>query len=253
MATTAGLQGRADASAPLQLGELRRPRATSDPGHAPQHHSGEAASQATSIFEGDYQHDDSAWSQPSEGDPEPGFAVIDGDIGGIGYNDTQVDIVAVPCPGASALRTWASHRGDEEDSTLEYRTGNNSAPMASKTAAMKLNDVQNSWIRQGIRSQINTARVLLYRHRKLRDGVTIEQLADDLLTDLSRIRQGHRESRPIFFISHSIGGLVVKRALVKAHDNGKLRSIMFDCHGMVFFGMPTLKQDRYIYTRADRP
>src|SRR5687767_1305659 len=48
------------------------------------------------------------WS-PSAGanqaDLEPGFAHIDGDIEGTGYNETKVDVITVPCPGADPVQT----------------------------------------------------------------------------------------------------------------------------------------------------
>ncbi|TKW49079.1 hypothetical protein CTA1_2021 [Colletotrichum tanaceti] len=47
---------------------------------------------------------------PSPGNPDlrlPGFADIDGEVDGLGYNETSVDIVCVPCPGADPVETWA--------------------------------------------------------------------------------------------------------------------------------------------------
>lgn len=44
-----------------------------------------------------------------------------------------------------------------------------------------------------------------------------------------------RQSRPLFFIGHSIGGLVVKLALVKASKIEKYRGVMYNCHGVSFF------------------
>lgn len=45
-------------------------------------------------------------------------------------------------------------------------------------------------------------------------------------------------NRPLFFIAHSIGGLVVKNALVRASQKTKFQDIMDDCHGVTFFGTP---------------
>lgn len=48
------------------------------------------------------------------------------------------------------------------------------------------------------------------------------------------------EPRPIFFISHSVGGLVVKLALGKASRNPLYESILYDCYGAAFFGKALL-------------
>ena len=47
-------------------------------------------------------------------------------------------------------------------------------------------------------------------------------------------------SRPIIFVAHSLGGLVVKQALVEAaQSNSKHdQSILQSCVGLLFFGVP---------------
>ena len=45
-----------------------------------------------------------------------------------------------------------------------------------------------------------------------------------------------RQSRPLFFIAHSVGGLVVKQAIVRASQIEKYRGIWYNCHGVTFFG-----------------
>lgn len=184
-------------------------------------------------------------SSLSHWDPEPGFAHIDGDAGnGHGYNDTDVDIVAVPCIGASPVDTWARDPlGDEyldvasPASQGKYQTIKEipARSILSPTINRPLPKASPLWIRQGIRKEINAARVMLYRHRELTEGYTLNQAADDLLEQLSQMRVGLPKSRPIFFVCHSIGGLVAKIALVKASKIEELRPLVFDCHGMTFF------------------
>ena len=192
------------------------------------------------------EHEKSVRSSLSHWDPEPGFEHVDGDAGGgHGYNDTEVDIVAVPCIGASPVDTWArdplgdgyfdvttpAPRGKYQ--TIRELPGRT---ILSPTINRPLPKASPLWIRQGIRKEINTARVMLYRHRELTEGYTLSQAADDLLEQLSQMRAGLPKSRPIFFVCHSIGGLVAKLALVKASKIEELRPLVFDCHGMTFFG-----------------
>ncbi|KAI1505797.1 hypothetical protein F5X99DRAFT_217790 [Biscogniauxia marginata] len=180
-------------------------------------------------------------------DPEPGFAHIDGDVSGHGYNETTVDIVAVPCIGASPDDTWA--RDPLGDDYFQYPPSNElknyptakelpGSSILTPTIDRPLPRATQLWIRQGIRKAASMARVLLYRHRELTEGMTLDQAADDLLEQLCKMRTGLKKSRPIFFICHSIGGLVAKKALVRASKKKELKPLVFDCHGMTFFATP---------------
>lgn len=176
---------------------------------------------------------------------EPGFEHIDGDIEGCGYNETTVDIIAVPCIGASPIDTWARDPLKEgyftfppateleKYSTVKELPGSS---VLTPTINRVLPKASHLWIRQGIRKEVSTARVMLYRHRELVEGMTIETAADDLIEQMVKMREGLKKARPIFFICHSIGGLVVKLALVKAREREELRTLMYDCHGITFFG-----------------
>lgn len=178
-------------------------------------------------------------------DPEPGFAHIDGDIEGHGYNQTLVDIITVPCVGASPVDTWArdplaeGYFGFPAPTELERYPTVKELPgssVLSPTINRHLPKASHIWVRQGIRKEVSTARVMLYRHRELAEGTTLDSAADDLLREIMKMRTGLKKARPIFFICHSIGGLVVKNALIKASKTEELRSLIFDCHGVAFFG-----------------
>ncbi|KAJ8124958.1 hypothetical protein O1611_g8682 [Lasiodiplodia mahajangana] len=150
---------------------------------------------------------------------EPGFEHVDGDIEGCGYNETTVDIIAL-----------------EKYSTVKELPASS---VLTPTINRVLPPASHLWIRQGIRKEVSQARVMLYRHRELVDGMTIESAADDLIEQVLKTREGLQKARPIFFICHSIGGLVVKLALVKAREREELRTLMYDCHGVTFFGHHT--------------
>lgn len=79
------------------------------------------------------------------------------------------------------------------------------------------------------------ARVLTYSHGSLNVRTGLKKLANDLLQALILERKAN-SSRPLFFICHSIGGLVVKLALTEASRNPKYQPILEHCYGVTFFG-----------------
>lgn len=186
-------------------------------------------------------------SSYSHWDPEPGFVHIDGDIDGHGCNNTAVDVIAVPCVGASPVDTWArdplvdgyfglpSSTGLERYPTVKKLPENS---ILSPTINRHLPRASPLWILHGIRKEVNTARILLYRHRELSEDMTLDEAAEDLLDQIEKMRAGQTKSRPIFFVCHSIGGLVAKLALVKASQRQEMKPLIFDCHGIAFFATP---------------
>jgi pimeloyl-ACP methyl ester carboxylesterase len=96
-----------------------------------------------------------------------------------------------------------------------------------------------SWVRQGIRREADRARILLYDHPEMEEGSTLSVLADELLRNLQLLRETENQERPLLFIGHSIGGLVVKMALVKAAREAKYENILRECYGVAFFGKMT--------------
>jgi predicted alpha/beta hydrolase family esterase len=46
------------------------------------------------------------------------------------------------------------------------------------------------------------------------------------------------EERPIIFVAHSLGGVIVKRALVEAKLDDSYKAIHDATYGIAFFGKP---------------
>lgn len=151
--------------------------------------------------------------------------------GRLTHDQTGVDIVTVPCPGADALRSW------NRDGLMGRYFGNLS--MRDVEVREATDRRSPSWVREGIRREANRARILLYEHPPVREGTTLNSLAMALLEELRALRAAEkRRDRPLLFLAHSIGGLVVKMALVKAHADSRYGDILHECYGVAFFGTP---------------
>lgn len=142
-----------------------------------------------------------SYNSEDGGPHPPGFVYVDGEVGGSGYNETKVDIVAVPCPGADPLRPWIGSEPfpDGYFSPPYDAVDLNIHPALKELAGdailspginMNLPKAAHVWVRQGIRKSASTARVLLYRHRTLAEGVTLESLAEDLMEHVMKMREG---------------------------------------------------------------
>ena len=53
-----------------------------------------------------------------------------------------------------------------------------------------------------------------------------------------RIEREDMEARPILLLGHSMGGLLIKQALINAHNNPKYTPIKDATTGLAFFGTP---------------
>lgn len=153
--------------------------------------------------------------------------------GAMTHDETTVDVVAVPCPGGDRIRSW------NRDGLLGRYFG----ALSMRDAEVDRRGTAPSWIRQGIRREADVARILLYEHPPADEGTTLGGLARSLLEDLRSLRDHEADGlatqrqRPLVFAGHSIGGLVLKMALVEASKDEKYADILRDCYGVVFFGM----------------
>lgn len=159
--------------------------------------------------------------------------------GELTHDETTVDVITVPCPGGDALKSWT------RDGLISRYFG---AP-SMRDAEVEKQGPAPSWVRQGIRREANTARIMLYEHPEVVEGeTTLSSLADAFLEELRTERKpnddedDHHSSavlqRPLIFVAHSVGGLVVKMAITKAAADPRYEDIFRDCYGVAFFGTP---------------
>ena len=129
-------------------------------------------------------------------------------------DELTVDIIAVPGLGANPVYTWKSHN-------------------------------KVDWIRDGnmLRRTVEKARIMVFEYESQWFGRgSIDQklstVADQLLQAMAHARP-RGSTRPIVFVCHCLGGIVVEQALIKA----KLRqndypNIYLSVAGCVFLGTP---------------
>ncbi|RVD90439.1 uncharacterized protein DFL_001404 [Arthrobotrys flagrans] len=135
------------------------------------------------------------------------------------HNPTNpdVDIVAVPGLGAPPLESWKS-----ADPKLEF-----------------------NWLtdRDGLAKEFPRARILLYMYQSAWTGpLKVRQFMSNLaMTLLYGLKEKRKDAprRPIVFIGHSMGGIVIAKAISIAESRRDLFGKMFEAvTGCIFFGTP---------------
>ncbi|KAI1743344.1 hypothetical protein F4680DRAFT_372991 [Xylaria scruposa] len=96
------------------------------------------------------------------------------------------------------------------------------------------------WLKDFLPKGLPMARILLFGYNAnvaFRTSVAgIQEEAENLLNRLALRRRS--AGRPIIFVCHSLGGLVVKRALVTAKQTTRYINIKNATYGIAFFGTP---------------
>lgn len=97
------------------------------------------------------------------------------------------------------------------------------------------------WLRDLLPSTLPNARILLFAYNSnvafQTSTVGVRNASESLLDRLHFLRQD-LSSRPLVFLAHSLGGLIVKRALVSAKLDRNYNSIFESTYGIGFFGTP---------------
>ncbi|PYI10351.1 kinesin [Aspergillus sclerotiicarbonarius CBS 121057] len=115
-------------------------------------------------------------------------------------------------------------------------------PKSKKNHAEKTWETNGKlWLRDFLPRQLPRARIFLFSYNS---KVAIQSSAAGVreqahvLLDRLRLERENCQSRPLLFIAHSLGGIVVKEALVQAKLSAIYGSICTSTFGIAFFGTP---------------
>lgn len=105
------------------------------------------------------------------------------------------------------------------------------------------------WLRDDLPEHVPETRIFLYEYNSTavygKDRDTFIGKANELLEAI-RIERDDMESRPILLLGHSMGGLLIKQALINAHNNPKYTPIKDATTGLAFFATPHNGGDRML-------
>lgn len=101
------------------------------------------------------------------------------------------------------------------------------------------------WLQELLGADIPNARIMAFGY--LSDGISFSYIVRNVVygqaLDLAKLltarrRRDHTNRRPLFFIAHSLGGWIVKRALIISSEaaDPDLRDIELSTSGVAFFG-----------------
>ncbi len=101
------------------------------------------------------------------------------------------------------------------------------------------------WLRDLLPKDIPSARIMTFGYDSTvafsNSVARIEDKALDLLNRLGGQRDKNTDRRPVVFICHSLGGIVVKKALILAHERASdpaFKDILINTKAIAFLGVP---------------
>ncbi|PSN70659.1 hypothetical protein BS50DRAFT_463049, partial [Corynespora cassiicola Philippines] len=134
---------------------------------------------------------------------------------------TEIDIVAIHGIGAHPDDSWCKNVGTAEDPRwVNWLAVDDMLPAVAPRARIMRYGYQSQWFGEGaMRQKAST-------------------VAQRLLLALRRKREEY-PFRPLLFIAHCFGGLVVLKALLEArHSESEWPGVFASTTGLVFFGTP---------------
>ena len=100
------------------------------------------------------------------------------------------------------------------------------------------------WLRDFLPRDLPIIRTIIYGYdTALLDSdsfQTVDDIAISFIVKLRSIGQSSRSAKPLIFLAHSLGGIVLKRALVMLANSGDAERYMFESiKQIILFGVPS--------------
>ena len=127
--------------------------------------------------------------------------------------------------------------------------GRNQADHALNTWRRPATPDGRLWLRDDLPKYIPASRIFAYEYDSTvifgEDRSTFVDKADALLEAI-RVKRKNAGSRPILFLGHSLGGLLIKQALSNAQFNTIYEEIRKATKGIAFFATPHNGGDKFM-------
>ncbi|KAF8252006.1 hypothetical protein K440DRAFT_578369, partial [Wilcoxina mikolae CBS 423.85] len=99
------------------------------------------------------------------------------------------------------------------------------------------------WLKDLLPHDIQNIRIMSYGYDSslLGDGKADNRLLDHqrlFIQDIENARSSVKKNRPIIFIGHSLGGILILQALIECKRNREHSHILDAMHSIIFFGTP---------------
>ena len=100
------------------------------------------------------------------------------------------------------------------------------------------------WLRDRLPHDVPKLRSLIYGYDtklfKSHSFQDLDDIAKSFIASLKELRRSQSPAKPLVLLAHSLGGIVVKRALVLLAQEGRNEEndILNSVKGLVFFGVP---------------
>jgi Putative serine esterase (DUF676) len=105
-------------------------------------------------------------------------------------------------------------------------------------------DVNFMWLRDRLPLDLKHVRSIIYGYdTKLHNSESfqnVEDIARALVARLNSTIQLFLPVRPIVFLTHSLGGIVLKSAIIQIAENGNMKDFIEAIVEVIFFGVPHL-------------